>query len=38
MNIWPVPQVKIGKNSIAEIPAALDSVGADKVMVVTDPV
>ncbi len=37
MNIWPVPQVKIGKNSIAEIPAALDSVGADKVMVVTDP-
>ncbi|MBI9106500.1 MAG: iron-containing alcohol dehydrogenase [Spirochaetales bacterium] len=36
MNIWPVPQVKIGENSILEIPAALDSLGADKVMVVTD--
>ena len=36
MNIWPVPQVKIGENSISEIPAALDSLGAEKVMVVTD--
>ena len=36
MNIWPIPQVKLGENSIAEIPAALDSLGADKVMVVTD--
>ena len=36
MNIWPVPQVKLGENSIKEIPAALDSLGADKVMVVTD--
>jgi len=37
MNIWPVPQVKIGENSIQEIPAALDSLSAEKVMVVTDP-
>ena len=37
MNIWPVPQVKLGENSIQEIPAALDSLGAAKVMVVTDP-
>jgi alcohol dehydrogenase class IV len=37
MNIWPVPQVKIGENSISEIPAALDSLGAAKVVVVTDP-
>ncbi len=36
MNIWPVPQVKIGENAISEIPAALDALGADKVMVVTD--
>ena len=36
MNIWPVPQVKIGENSIREIPASLDALGADKVMVVTD--
>ncbi len=36
MNIWPVPQVKIGENAIAEIPAALDALSADTVMVVTD--
>lgn len=36
MNIWPIPQVKLGENAIEEIPAALGSLGADKVMVVTD--
>ncbi len=36
MNIWPVPQVKIGENAIAEIPAALDALSANTVMVVTD--
>ena len=36
MNIWPVPRVTLGENSITEIPAALDSLGAEKVMVVTD--
>ncbi len=35
-NIWPVPKLTLGENAIAEIPAALDSLGADKVMVVTD--
>ena len=35
-NIWPVPQVKIGADVIKEIPEALDALGVEKVMVVTD--
>lgn len=35
-NLWPVPQIKLGAGAIKEIPGALDALGADKVMIVTD--
>ncbi len=35
-NIWPVPHVKIGEGIINELPEALKSLNAERVMVVTD--